>query len=198
MNIKKYMKKILLIALLTFASTVLFAQKALKVGDDAPMFNVKDNNGKQLDLKKILKEHKSVVLFFYRGQWCPYCNKQIKELEENLQSLTSKGAFVIGVSPETDENVAKTVDKTKATFSIISDKGYSIMKAYKVDYAMEQGLADRYKKNGLDIAMANGSTENVLPVPATYIIGKNGKIKYAFYDTNYKKRASIKDLEDNL
>lgn len=192
------MKKILLITLLTFASTILFAQTPLKIGDEAPLFNLKDNNGKQLDLKKILKENKAVVLFFYRGQWCPYCNKQIKELQDSLQFLTEKGAYVIGVSPETDVNVGKTVAKTKATFSIISDKGYSVMKAYKVNYVMEQGLADRYKKNGLDVALANGQSDYVLPVPATYIIGKNGKIKYVYFDSDYKRRASVKELAANL
>lgn len=192
------MKKILLIALISFASIPLFAQTPLKVGDKAPLFNLKDNNGKQVDLKKILNENKSVVLFFYRGQWCPYCNKHIKDLQDSLQVLSAKGTYVIGVSPETNANVAKTVSKTKATFSIISDKDYSVMKAYQVNYTMEQGLADKYKKNGLDVAIANGQTNYVLPVPATYIIDKSGKIKYVFFDKNYTKRPSIKMLEANL
>ncbi|MBY0543799.1 MAG: peroxiredoxin family protein [Sphingobacteriaceae bacterium] len=192
------MKRILLIALISFASTTLFAQTALKIGDKAPLFNLKDNNGKQVDLKQVLKENKSVVLFFYRGQWCPYCNKQIKDLQDSLQILTAKGAYVIGVSPETDANVSKTVAKTKATFSIISDKDYGVMKAYKVNYVMEQGLADRYKSRGLDIALANGQNDNVLPVAATYIIDKSGKIKYAFFENDYKKRPSVKTLEANL
>lgn len=120
------MKRILLIALISFASTTLFAQTALKIGDKAPLFNLKDNNGKQVDLKQVLKENKSVVLFFYRGQWCPYCNKQIKDLQDSLRILTAKGAYVIGVSPETDTNVSKTVAKTKATFSILSDRDYGV------------------------------------------------------------------------
>lgn len=192
------MKKILLAALISFASTMLFAQTALKIGDTAPLFNLKDNNGKQVDLKQVLKENKSVVLFFYRGQWCPYCNKQIKDMQDSLQLLTTRGAYVIGVSPETDANVSKTVSKTKATFSIISDRNYSIMKAYKVDYVMEKGLADRYKSRGLDVALANGQNDNVLPVAATYIIDKSGKIKYAFFDSDYKKRPSVKTLAANL
>lgn len=192
------MKRILLILLISLASTQIFAQTPLKVGDKAPLFNLKDNNGKQLDLKKILKENKAVVLFFYRGQWCPHCNKHIKDLQDSLQVLSAKGAYVIGVSPETDANVKKTIAKTKATFSIISDKDYSVMKAYQVNYAMEQGLADRYKKGGLDVALANGQSDYILPVPATYIIGKNGKIKYVFFDKNYTKRPSVKTLAANL
>lgn len=192
------MRKTLLVVLICFSNTMLFAQTALKVGEKAPLFNLKDNNGMQVDLKQILKENKAVVLFFYRGQWCPYCNKQIKDLQDSIQVLKAKGAYVIGVSPETAANVDKTVAKTKATFSIISDKDYSIMKAYKVNYVMEQGLADRYKSRGLDIALANGKTDNVLPVAATYIIDKTGKIKYTFFENDYKKRPSVKTLAENL
>lgn len=192
------MKKILLIALILFATSKLFAQEPLKIGDKAPLFSLKDNNGKLIDLKSILKEHKSIVLFFYRGQWCPFCNKHIKNLQDSLQVLTAKGAYVIGVSPETVAGIDKTISKTKASFSIISDRNYSVMTAYKVNYVMEPGLADRYKKGGLDIAMANGQTDYVLPVPATYIIDKAGKIKFVFFDKDYKKRPAVSVLEANL
>lgn len=192
------MKKILLTAFIIFATAQVFAQTALKVGEKAPLFNAKDNSGKLIDLKKILKEHQSVVLFFYRGQWCPFCSKHIKNLQDSLQVLTAKGAYVIGVSPENAASIDKTVAKTKASFSIISDRNYSIMKAYQVNYVMEPGLADKYKKGGLDVAMANGQVDYVLPVPATYIIGQDGKIKFAYFDKDYKKRPSVKVLEAAL
>lgn len=192
------MKKLLLSSFALLISLQIFAQEPLKVGDKAPLFNLKDNAGKPIDLKKILKENKSVVLFFYRGQWCPHCNKHIKNLQDSLQLLSAKGAYVIGVSPETSVGIDKTIAKTKASFSIISDRDYQLMKAYKVNYVMEPGLADRYKKGGLDVAIANGQTDYVLPVPATYIINKDGKIKYVFFDKDYKKRPSVKNLTANL
>lgn len=192
------MKRTVLTILILLAGFQLFAQTPLKVGQTAPQFSAKDNTGKLINLKQALKEHQSVVLFFYRGQWCPFCNKHIKDLQDSLQMLTGKGAYVVGVSPETMAGVEKTVAKTKASFSIISDRNYSIMKAYQVNYVMEPGLADKYKKGGLDVAMANGQTDYVLPVPATYIIGKNGKIKYVHFDADYKKRPSVKTLMANL
>lgn len=192
------MKRTVLTILILLAGFQLFAQTPLKVGQTAPQFSAKDNTGKLINLKQALKEHQSVVLFFYRGQWCPFCNKHIKDLQDSLQMLTGKGAYVVGVSPETMAGVEKTVAKTKASFSIISDRDYSIMKAYQVNYVMEPGLADKYKKGGLDVAMANGQTDYVLPVPATYIIGKNGKIKYVHFDADYKKRPSVKTLMANL
>jgi peroxiredoxin len=192
------MKKLLLSNLALLFCLQLIAQEPLKVGDKAPLFSLKDNAGKLIDLKNILKENKSVVLFFYRGQWCPHCNKHIKNLQDSLQMLSAKGAYVIGVSPENTAGIDKTIAKTKASFSIISDRDYSVMKDYKVNYVMEPGLADRYKKGGLDVAMANGQTDYVLPVPATYIINKAGKIKYVFFDKDYKKRPSVKNLAANL
>jgi len=192
------MKKIVMLCLVLSVTVQLYAQEPLKIGDKAPLFSLKDNKGKTVDLKSILKGNQSVVLFFYRGQWCPHCNKHIKNLQDSLQLLTAKGAYIIGVSPETSNGIDQTVNKTKASFSIISDRDYKVMKAYKVNYVMEPGLADRYKKGGLDIALANGQADYVLPVPATYIIDKSGKIKYVFFDKDYRKRPSVKTLTANL
>ena len=187
-------KKLILIALLTLSATSLFAQTGLKAGDKAPEFTAKDNAGKELDLKKLLKANKAVVLFFYRGQWCPYCNKHIQQLQDSLQLLTAKGAYVVGVTPETEENIAKTVGKTHAAFSMVSDKGYAIMKAYDVNYVMEQTQVTKYKGYGIDLEANNGNTDHMLPVPATYVIGKDGKLTYVHFDKDYRKRASIKTL----
>ena len=107
-------------------SAPVFAQAGLKTGTIAPKFVAVDNAGKQVDLQSLLNTHKAVVIFFYRGQWCPYCNKQIRDLQDSLRLLTAKGAYVIGVTPETSENINKTVDKTHASFSIIQDKGYRL------------------------------------------------------------------------
>jgi len=170
------------------------AQTGLKNGDVAPNFIAKDSEGKSINLKQLLKQNKAVVLFFYRGQWCPYCNKHIKDLQDSLQSLNAKGAYVVGVTPETNESISKTKEKTKASFSLVSDRGYKIMKDYRVDFVMEETLASKYKTYGIDVAKNNGATDAVLPVPATYIIGKDGKIKFVQFDTDYKKRASIKQI----
>ena len=176
------------------SNSQVWAQSGLKKGDAAPLFTAKDNSGKTIDLKTILKDHKSVVLFFYRGQWCPYCNKYIQQLQDSLQSLTAKGAYVIGVTPETGENINKTINKTHASFSMIQDKGYSIMQSYDVNYVMEQSLFERYKKGGVDMEANNGNADHMLPVPATYIINKSGKLAFVHFDKDYKHRPSIKSL----
>jgi peroxiredoxin len=188
------MKKLILIACFIFSATALFAQAGLKKGDVAPTFTATDNAGKQLDLKTLLKTNKAVVLFFYRGQWCPYCNKHIQQLQDSLQLLTGKGAYVVGVTPETGENINKTIGKTKASFSMVSDKGYTIMKAYDVNYVMDQAMVTKYKGYGVDLEANNGNTDHMLPVPATYVIGKDGKLILAHFDKDYRKRASIQSI----
>jgi peroxiredoxin len=188
------MKKYILIGVAFLFTMQVMAQTGLKIGDTAPVFTTKDNSGKAVDLKALLKSNKAVVLFFYRGQWCPYCNKQMQHIQDSLQMLTGKGAYVIGVTPETAENIGKTVAKTKATYSIVQDKGYSIMKSYGVNYVMEETTVNKYKGYGLDMTKANGNTDNILPVPATYVINSAGKIAFVHFDKDYSKRASVKDI----
>jgi len=188
------MKKYILILLGTLFALQVSAQTGLQKGADAPSFTAKDNSGKTVDLKTILKSHKAVVLFFYRGQWCPYCNKYIKKLQDSLEYLTGKGAYVIGVTPETGENISKTVEKTHASFSMIPDKGYKIMQDYKVNYTVDADLNSKLKGYGVDLEKNNGNTDHVLPVPATYVIGKNVKLIYVHFDKDYTKRASVSEL----
>ena len=185
------MKKTILIAFTLFAFLNASAQTGLKTGTQAPAFIATDNAGKKLDIKALLSKHKYVVLFFYRGQWCPYCNKQISHLQDSLELLTAKGAYVIGVTPETGENINKTIDKTHASFSIVQDKGYAIMKAYQVNYVVDADMYTKLKGYGIDLEKNNGNTDHVLPLPATYVIDSSGEIIYAHVDKDYTKRPPV-------
>lgn len=206
MNTVKYrntVKKILSTTLFTLASIITFAQaetiypEGLKVGDKAPNIKAIDQNGKSISLNEILKS-REVVLVFYRGQWCPYCNKQLSKINDSLAAITAMGATVITVTPETGENIKKTVEKTKAAFSIIQDSALLIMKSYKVAFAVDEKTITKYKTYGIDFEKANGEDGANLPVPATYIVGMNGKIKYVFFNKDYSKRASVNDILENL
>lgn len=187
------MKKLFTI-LLTISSLSILAQdtpRALNIGDKAPIFTATDHAGKSVNLKELTKKGK-VVLMFYRGAWCPYCNKYMSEIEKALPDFSAKNATVIAITPEPEESISKAVEKTKATFSIIYDKERSIMKQWKVAYEMSPDLQTKYKGYGLDLEKQQGDW--MLPVPATYIIGKNGKIEFVHFDENYQKRADIKEL----
>lgn len=194
------MKKAVLFISLCFGFFISSAQEApegLFIASKAPDFKAKDQNGNEIRLKDLLKTGK-VVLVFYRGQWCPYCNKELSRLQDSLQFIKDKGATLIAVSPELPENVSKTVEKTNAEFSILYDEKLKIMKAYDVEFELPQNTVTRYRNAGLDMEKNNGANGNFLPVPAVYIIDKESTITYRFFDTDYKKRPSVKELLDNL
>jgi len=194
------MKRVLCLTLLLHAVFFLAAQEApegLFINSKAPDFKAKDQNGKEVHLRDLLKKGK-VVLIFYRGQWCPYCNKYLKKLEDSLQLIKDKGATVVAVTPELPENIAKTMEKTNAGYSILFDENLKIMKAYDVEFEVPENVLTRYRNSGIKLDENNGKNGNFLPIPATYIIDKESTITYRFFQADYKKRPTIQEILDNL
>lgn len=188
---------LLLVVSFVFAQTETVYPEGLKVGDIAPEFTTKDQDGKTIDLKQALKRG-PVVMLFYRGQWCPYCNKQLSHFSDSLQSIIAKGAMLLAITPETAENIKKTVEKTKTVFPVIEDGAMNIMRSYKVNFAVDEKTIARYKGYGIDFDKENGSNGANLPVPATYVIGTDGKIRFVFFNRDYRKRVSVKEILENL
>ena len=190
----------ILIICMAFTASFLFAQEApegLFIASKAPDFKATDQNGKEIRLKDLLKKGK-VVLVFYRGEWCPYCNKELSRLQDSLQFIIDKGATLLAVSPEKQENISKTVEKTKASYSVLYDKDLKIMKAYDVEYEVQENVITRYRNGGIDIEKNNGTNGKYLPVPAVYIIDKESIVTYRFFEPDYKKRPSVKEILANL
>jgi len=171
--------------------------EGLKVGEIAPKFSAVDQFGDTIDLEKQL-ESGPVVLMFYRGHWCKYCNRQLEELSDSLKYIVAKGASIIAVTPEVMEFVDETSKQYNDAFSIISDEDMKIMDAYGVSFEVGGFTVGKYKIAGIDLDEFNGGNGTNLPVPATYIINEDGIIDYVFFDKNYKKRVSVKTLLMNL
>lgn len=196
LNMKKSLSYWLLFStLLSFTTSN--SPEGLNVNENAPNFRATDQNGKTVILNDLLKKG-SVVIVFYRGEWCPYCNKQLMELEDSMSLISNKGASIIAVSPEKQENIAKTIQKTKASYSVLSDDSLKIMSAYKVAFELDAKTTEKYKNWGINLQEMNGSNGNHLPVPAVYIINKEGKITYRYFDINYKKRVSVSEILAHL
>lgn len=194
------MKKIITVLLSVFMLHHLYAQEApegLFIGSKAPDFKAKDQNGNEVRLKDLLKKGK-VVLVFYRGQWCPYCNRMLSRIQDSIQLIKDKGATVVAVSPEKQESIALTVEKTKAEYPVLYDAGLKIMKAYDVEFEVPENTITRYRNANIDIEKNNGSNGKYLPVPAVYIINSESTIIYRFFETDYKKRPWVKDLLNYL
>lgn len=194
------MKKLSSLVLALLFGTVLFAQNdpsGLLVNDAAPDFSASVGNGEKLQLSNALKKGK-VVLVFYRGEWCPYCNRQLSALQDSSALILGKGATLWAITPEKQENITKTVAKTKADFPILHDLELKIMQAYKVAFPVEQKTIDQYKKFKIDLTEVNGENGANLPVPAVYIIDEKGKIIYRYFDKDYRKRPSVKEILAHL
>lgn len=165
----------------------------LAAGDTAPLFTGKDQQGNKVSLQNQLKKG-PVVLVFYRGYWCPYCNRYLKKLEDSLSLIMGKGASLVTVTPEKPENIARTIDKTKATYAVVHDEGLKIMKQYGVNYAVDEKTIEQYKKYKIDFNEVNGSNGTNLPVPAVYVINREGKIVYRFFNSDYTRRPAVAEI----
>ncbi len=196
------MKQLILAVAILFSITTTQAQKItaptpLPVGEAAPDFLVPDAKGNNFSLQEQLRSG-DLVLIFYRGQWCPYCMKELNAFNDSLSLITDKGASVVAVTPETYENIKLTQDKTNASFPILSDQDQTIMKLYGVNYAIDAETIEKYRGYGIDLNETNGTNGANLPVPAIYIIKADGSIKYVWFDTDYKKRPAVQHILDKL
>ena len=173
--------------------------EGLFINSKAPDFKGKDQNGNEIALKDLRKKG-PVVVIFYRGYWCPYCNKELQKLEDSLPLIKEKGAQLVAITPEKQEGIAKTIEKTKASYPIVTDDELKIMRAYDVAYQVDTKTIDRYKMASIDLAANNGQKPDAvyLPVSAVYIIGKDGEIKYRFFEEDYRKQANVKEILNNL
>jgi peroxiredoxin len=170
----------------------------LKAGEKAPVFKAADVNGKPIDLTRELSKG-NVVLIFYRGEWCPVCNRYLNNFQDSISYIFATGARVLAITPEKPASAEKMIEKTGATFTVIPDPTEQIMKDYNVLFNVTEDYQNKIR-NALetDIASNNNKEDARLPVPATYIINQQGVIVYRQFDLDYHNRASVKDILDNL
>ena len=170
----------------------------LKVGAKAPNFSLKNAHGETVKLRSVLRKG-PVILVFYRGAWCPYCNLELHALNESLPSFKKYGASLIAITPQTPDKSLAQLDKDGYPFEILSDLDDKVMKAYKLYWEVPPELDAAYKHSfGLDIAAYNGNGRRGLPVPGTFVIDKSGIVRAAFANTDYKKRMEPADILDAL
>ncbi|MBE9491204.1 MAG: AhpC/TSA family protein [Bacteroidetes bacterium] len=188
----------ILILMLSISLSAQIDNEHLKVGEQAPQIIGIDQNGKQINSTEILK-HNKILMVFYRGNWCPHCKKHLGSLQEHLNEFTKKGVFVMVVAPESEERTKETAEKWKTNFSIIHDVDNKIMNDYKVAFEVnKQNVPNYYGYVTNKVATYNVENNNVLPVPATYIIDQNGKISYVQYDPDYKNRSDFSEILKSL
>ena len=160
---------------------------ALNVGDKAPNFTLNNALNKQVSLYDELKNG-PVILTWYRGGWCPYCNITLHYLQEKLPEFKKAGATLIALTPEVPDKSLSTSEKNDLEFNVLSDVNNVVGKEYGVVFQLTMDVASIYEA-GFGLSEYNGNKNNELPLAATYVIDKNGIIQYAFLDSDYRNRA---------
>jgi peroxiredoxin len=164
------------------------AEKSLKVGDRAPDFNLPNATGEEVRLKELLDKG-PVVLNFYRGGWCPYCNLELNAYKKVLPDINELGASFVAISPQTPDNSLSTAEKYELKFQVLSDVGNKLADQFGLVFKLPTELQELYNKFGIILPKFNGDESWELPMPGTYVIDKDGTVSYAFADADYTKRA---------
>ena len=173
------------------------SEKALKVGDLIPDFELPNALGNKISLKSLLSKG-SVVISFYRGGWCPYCNIELRALQNLLPEFEKYNTSLIAISPETPDNSLNTVEKNNLSFEVLSDIDNKVAKQFGLVFQLPDDLREVYHSFNIDVPKHNGNRDYELPMPATYVVNSEGIIKYAFVPEDYTERANPDEILKNI
>lgn len=169
-------------------------ERAINLGDKAPDFTLPDALGDSVSLYEQL-EKGPVILTWYRGSWCPYCNIQLHDYQESLADIHAAGAQLMAVSPELADSALSWKEKEELEFIVLSDVGNEVAREYGIVYRIPDAISAGYVAGGRnDLTRYNGDDSLELPLAVTYVIGTDGTVEYAFVDADYRKRAETSDV----
>ena len=173
------------------------AERALGTGDIAVDFTLPNAKGEPVSSEALRKDG-PVVLSFYRGSWCPYCNLELKALQDVHAEIRALGASLVAISPQLPDETMSTTENTHLEFEVLSDVNSEIADQYGLTFSLAEELRPIYKKWGADVATVNDDPDWKLPLPATYVIDQDGKIVNSFADEDYSKRLEPDEILDSL
>ena len=174
---------------------VKLSEGSFKTGDIIKSFELPNAKGETVKSSVLLKDG-PIVISFYRGGWCPYCNMELRALQSVLDDIKDLGASLVAISPETPDNSLTTSEKNELTFNVLSDIDNAYAKELGLVFQMPKDLRDVYHSFNLDVPKHNGNDDYELPMPATYIVNQQGKIFYSNAEVvNWMPLESIVDFE---
>ncbi|MBV9193372.1 MAG: AhpC/TSA family protein [Solirubrobacterales bacterium] len=174
-------------------SAIDFASRAPQVGDQAPDFVLPDQNGDEVYLSALVRRG-PVVLIFYRGEWCPYCNLQLRTFQARLEEIGSRGAQLVAISPQTPGHSLSMAGKNALAFRVLSDVGADVIDRYGLRYEVDAYTRALLESAATDVAAHNGPGGWVLPATATFVIGSDAKVSYARVTGDWTERAEPSEV----
>ncbi|TMS81148.1 peroxiredoxin-like family protein [Pseudoalteromonas sp. S554] len=185
------------LALMNTTNEELIAQhirnNALQVGDKIENFILPNHLGKDIELADLLNKG-PVVVSFYRGAWCPYCNLELKALNDFLPQFKTKSAQLVAISPQLPDQTLTTAQKNELEFDVLSDIGNKVAQQFGLLFTLDKRIQELYTGFGIDFEHTYGDKTYQLPLPATYVINQEGVITYAFLNEDYTLRAEPCDV----
>jgi peroxiredoxin len=162
-------------------------ERAVNVGGTAPDFALPDVAGKSVVLSDLLRTG-AVILTFYRGGWCPYCNIQLRAYQDILPQIKLLGARLVAISPQLPDNSLDTANKNELTFDVLSDVGNEAARSFGLVYSLPEEIRSALRSNNKALPSINGDESWELPVPATYVIARDRRVALAYIEVDYRKR----------
>jgi peroxiredoxin len=161
---------------------------AAKAGDRLPATaNLLDAFSKPFDLAALAMD-KPLIVTFYRGGWCPYCNLELRAYQARLADIQAAGAELVAISPELPDHTLSTAEKNQLTYRVLSDVDGKLASALGIRFTLSDTVRPFYEKAGHALPERNGDGQWALPMPATFVIERGGRIAAAFIEPDYRKR----------
>lgn len=164
-----------------------------KAGESAPNPPILTSSGTETSLYKVTA-HTPTILIFYRGSWCPYCNKHLQEIAAIASDLQSMGYQIIALSPDSPENIRKHLADGDLDYRLYSDSSAKAAEAFGLAFVVDEATREKYRGYGIDLEKASGKSHHKLPVPAAFVINASGVIQYSYVNEDYKDRVSGEEL----
>lgn len=161
---------------------------ALEVSDEIPSFGLPNVRGQLVEIKDLLKNG-PIILTFYRGSWCPYCNLELRAYQQNIEEIKALGAQVIAISPELPDSSLSNAEKLALEFEVLSDFGNVVARNFGLVFKISEEWIDVFQQLDSDFTAHNGDDTWELPVPATYVVSSDSKIVFSYVNANYLERA---------
>lgn len=190
-----------ILGLLLLTITALFAETTVppanavaKAGDSLPAVNILDEDGQAVALRELVREQPAVIIF-YRGGWCPYCNRHLMALAEAESRILAAGHRIVAISPDQPAKLKATPDREQLGYRLYSDRGAEAAQALGIAFRVPDELVAKYKgEYQIDLEAAAGDTHHLLPHPSVFVVGTDGVIRFAHVDPDYRKRLSADEI----